>query len=301
LIITRSRAIAGLVLACAAIAAAPKCLPAEQPGDQITAVAAKASPDYIRLRQKDGKFPVEGYSFGNGGHVGGPMTDPSIDKLTFLDVARVIAVPLAEQNYLPDRDVNSTKLLIMVYWGLTDVPPPESSSAVYNNLGSIQGQLAAATAGGGRASDAQLAEMSSAVSMLNMVNQQRAQTDFLNASMIGYDSEGVIGTEYGNYIRGTPLAMRRDALVAEIEANRYFVILMAYDFQLMLKQKKHKLLWETRFSLGQRHNNFDKDLAGMTKAASQYFGQNTHGLVRKEVPLGRVEVGPVESLGTVEK
>jgi hypothetical protein len=292
---------------------------ASESSDEITAVAAKTSPDYIRLKQKDGRFPVEAYAFGEGGHFGGPMIDPSIDKLKFIDVARVISVPLAEQNYWPDKDPKKTKLLIMVYWGLTDVPPPDSSSAAYSNLSTIQNKIAASTgaaraaAAGGTskgyhpansndgAQDWQLDEMSSAVTILNLENQQRAQTDYLNATMLGYDSEGVIGTEYGLYVRGTPLAVRRDDLVAEIEDNRYFVVLMAYDFQLMWKQKKHKLLWETRFSIRQRHNNFDKDLAGMAKAASQYFGQNTHGLVRRDVPLGDVEVGPVESLGTVEK
>jgi hypothetical protein len=291
---------------------------AAESSDEITAVAAKTSPDYVRLKQKDGTFPVEAYAFGEGGHFGGPMIDPSIDKLKFIDVAKVISVPLAEQNYWPDKDPKKTRLLIMVYWGLTDVPPPDSSSAAYSNLSSIQNKIAAsaslakaASSGNSRgyhpannndgAQDWQLDQLSSAVTILNLENQQRAQTDYLNATMLGYDSEGVIGTEYGLYVRGTPLAVRRDDLVAEIEDNRYFVVLMAYDFQLMWKQKKHKLLWETRFSIRQRHNNFDKDLAAMAKAASQYFGQNTHGLVRRDVPLGNVEVGPVESLGTVDK
>jgi hypothetical protein len=304
------------LLGLAAVAA--RGAPAEPSSDEITAVAGKTSADYVRARQPNGSFKEETYAFGEGGHFGGPMTDPSIDKLKFIDVARVISVPLAEQNYWPDKDPKGTKLLIMLYWGLTDVPPPVSSSAAYDNLNSIQSRIAqeaglakARAAGSVKgyhsassnagASDADLDELSSAVTVLNLVNQQRAQTDFYNASMLGYDAEGVIGTEYGNYVRGTPLAVRRDDLIGEIEDHRYFVVLMAYDFQLMWRQKKHKLLWETRFSIRQRHNNFDSALAGMAKAASQYFGQNTHGLVRKDVPLGRVEVGAVQSLGTVEK
>jgi hypothetical protein len=310
-----------LLLACAAMAAVTPGARADDPGDQITAVAAKTSSDYIRKRGPDGKFPVEAYAFGEGGHYGGPMTDPSIDKLKFLDVARVISVPLAQQNYWPDKDPKVTKLLIMVYWGVTYVAPSVSSSSSFANLSSIQGKIAqsvglanaaAASGGGGAkgyhsansnngASDWELAEMSSAVTVMNIMNQQRAQTDFFTASMLGYDAAGVVGTDYGNYIRGTPLAVERNDIVDEVEDNRYFVVLMAYDFQLMWKQKKHKLLWETRFSIRQRHNNFDKDLAGMAKAASQFFGQDSHGLMRRQVPLGQVDIGPVESLGTVEK
>jgi hypothetical protein len=310
-----------VLLACATAAAPATRAIAAESSDEITAVSGKTSPDYVRLRLKDGTFPIDSYAFGEGGHFGGPMTDPSIDKLKFIDVARVISVPLAEQNYWPEKDPKATKLLIMVYWGLTDVPPPVSSSVAFSNLSTIQNKIAqsaaaarAKSAGGSSgphgfhsansndgAQDWQLDEMSSAVTIMNLENQQRAQTDFYNASMLGYDSEGVIGTEFGLYVRGTPLAVHRDELVAEIEDNRYFVVLMAYDFQMMWKDKKHKLLWETRFSIRQRHNNFDKDLAAMAKAASQYFGQNTHGLVRKDVPLGRVVIGSVQSLGTVGK
>jgi hypothetical protein len=74
---------------------------------------------------------------------------------------------------------------------------------------------------------------------------------------------------------------------------------MAYDFQSMWKQKKHTLLWETRFSVQQRGVEFDKQLAAMAKNASQYFGQDTRGLVHKELPVGRVDIGDVKTLGTV--
>ena len=128
---------------------------------------------------------------------------------------------------------------------------------------------------------------------------QRDRLDFKNAQMLGYDSEGVIGTDYGNNLKGTAFAAKRDTLVAEIEENRYFVVLMAYDFQLLWKQKKHKLLWETRFSISERHNEFDKALPAMAQYASRYFGQDTHGLLRAQVLEGHVDVGEVKSLGEV--
>jgi len=127
--------------------------------------------------------------------------------------------------------------------------------------------------------------------MLNMENRQNDRTDFANALMLGYDSPGLIGTERGNYVRGTALSMDRDDLYAEIRENRYFVVLMAYDFQLMWKNKKHRLLWETRFSISERHNAFDKALPAMAQYASRYFGQPTNGLVRTRFPEGRVDIG----------
>jgi hypothetical protein len=65
---------------------------------------------------------------------------------------------------------------------------------------------------------------------------------------------------------------------------------MAYDFQLLWKEKKHKLLWETRFSISERRNQFDKALPIMARYASQYFGQASNGLVRTRVPEGNVDI-----------
>jgi hypothetical protein len=287
---------------------------ADLPSDQITAVAAKAAPDYIRVRLKDGTYAPENYAFGEGGHIGGPMVDVSIDPLKFIDVARTISLPLAERDYFPTHDPKKTKLLIMVYWGLTQVPPPLNSSGWVSNLSAIENKAAnargSATGGGGKGyhhqdssaglSDWILDEMSAQETIMNIENQERAHDDFLNACMLGYDAEDVVGTDYGNNLRGSPMAMHRDALVEEIEDNRYFVVLMAYDFQMLWKDKKHKLLWETRFSLRQRHNDFDKSLEGMARAASAYFGQNSSGLIHRPVPVGNVDIGPLKVVGAPE-
>jgi hypothetical protein len=117
----RARTLALLFLAAGLVVPAA----AEQASDKITAVAAKASPDYARVRRKDGTYAPKTYAFGEGGHVVGPMIDASIDPMKFLDVARTIAVPLAERNYVPSHDPQATKLLIMVYWGLTDGAPED--------------------------------------------------------------------------------------------------------------------------------------------------------------------------------
>jgi len=97
----------------------------------------------------------------------------------------------------------------------------------------------------------------------------------------------------------SPLGWRRRELKGDLGGTRYFVILMAYDFQLMRKQKKHRLVWETRFSLSEIGHDFGKELPGMAKFASQYFGRNSHGLIRTLVPEGHVDVGDVKSLGEV--
>jgi hypothetical protein len=98
----------------------------------VTAVSARANKDYARSRLPDGSFQPEGYAFGDGGNWGGEIKDATIDKLKFIDVARVIAAPLASQKYLPARDPEKTKLLIMVYWGTTAVPLPYDEDPLYH-------------------------------------------------------------------------------------------------------------------------------------------------------------------------
>ncbi len=276
-------------------------------GDEVAAVSSRVSSDYVRPRLADGSFAPEAYVFAQGGAWKGARQDPTIDKLSFLDVAHVIAVPLAEQNYLPARDPRTTRLLIMVYWGTTRGPENSNESAEYANLQAAEDELSArqmdahpppARRGAGSLrpqEPAEEAQVSDAQAAVEAEDRMREQDDFINVKMLGYDSwwEASAGDK-----RGTALERDRQDLLSEIEQDRYFVVLMAYDFQLLYK-KQHKLLWETRFSMRQQNHEFDKDLAAMARYASQYFGQDSHGLVHREIPLGRVDVGEMRSLGEV--
>jgi len=292
-------------------------LPLETGGaNDITTVAGRASSDYVRVKLTDGRFKEESYAFGEGGTWSGEKWDASMDKMTFLDVAHVIASPLATKSYVPATDPKTTKLLIMVYWGTTHAPEHATDSNGYINLQVAQDNLlqieSASHAGkpvynagqtqrsaiGPAEAQVKAAEeqFMTAMSAVAAENAIRDKEDVLNVKMLGYDS----WWEQTNGDRsGTALEHERMDLLTEIEEDRYFVVLMAYDFQLLWKEKKHKLLWETRFSIRQRHHDFDKDLPAMAQYASKYFGQDTNGLIHDSVPFGHVEIGQATSLGEV--
>jgi hypothetical protein len=273
--------------------------------NDITAVTSRKNSSYIRIQLPNGTYVPETYVFGPGGVWEGEKVDATIDRLTFSDVAHMMAGPLAGQNYIPGKDPGTTKLLIMVYWGTSHGTEHASESNGYQNLSKAneavdRAQMAvhASSAGkDGARSMQQLHaaqdDMTTSIAAVAAENHARNQSDYLNVNMLGYDSWWDATQKYV----GTPLDFRRDDLLGEIEEDRYFVVLMAYDFQQLWWKKKHRLLWETRFSIRERHHAFDQDLPSMAQYASTYFGQDSHGLVHKEVPMGHVDIGNMKSLG----
>jgi hypothetical protein len=272
--------------------------------EEFEAVSGRISSDYVRARLADGSFKPESYAFGRGGYWSGPLDDKTIDTMNFLDVAHVMAVPLAAQGYVPAKDPRTTNLLIMVYWGTTFAPEHASDTTVYNHLADAEAAFTAVhgsmTQTNGRSKfapgDPLFEEVTTAVAAVQAENRMRDNQDRRNAMMLGYDSLWDATFDAQN---GTPLEVRKRDMLSELEEDRYFVVLMAYDFQLLSKQKKHKLLWETRFSIREHVNAFDKQLPAMVLGASRYFGSDTKGLVHDTLPEGRVELGDVKSLGVV--
>jgi hypothetical protein len=244
------------------------------PVQGITAVASKVNPDYVRVRLADGSFEPEPYAFWEGGRLDGTVRDPSMDGLKFTDIARIIAGPLAAQKYLPTRDQSKQKLLIVVFWGTTVVPTQLNfSTGVMTGNGAFN----------------------------YMDNMQRDLTDYRNAKILGYSSEPLVESDFGNFMTVSGVTgLFASELMSEIEDSRYFVVLMAYDFQLLRAKNVHKKLWETRFSINEQKNHFDRALPAMVRYASNYFGQETKGLVRTKIPEGEVSIGEVRSLGQTE-
>jgi hypothetical protein len=83
---------------------------------------------------------------------------------------------------------------------------------------------------------------------------------------------------------------------SELLEERYFVILMAYDYQLLKKEKKSKLLWVTRMSVRAPGNNFSEAMPGMARIAADFFGQQHNDIARMQTKLreGKVDIGELK-------
>jgi hypothetical protein len=288
-------------------------------GEDFEAVSSKVSRDYVRKRAPNGSFVPETYAFAKGGYWSGPLSDATIDRLEFLDIARTLAVPLARQDYLPTEDPKETGLLLVVYWGTTYAPEHASESNAYNlaqkkasdeqqaNQALTDAEIAAGQKQSSNSTDAQVRAakvfeaqsadaLSASLAVVQSENRTRDEANLRNASMLGYDSEwnALMGG-----LSGPAQDFKKAELLSELEEARYFVVVMAYDYQLLVREKKHKLLWETRFSIRQRNHAFNRQLAAMTVQASQFFGRDSNGLTRRPLPEGKVELGEVRDLGVV--
>jgi hypothetical protein len=283
--------------------------PAGAAGDEVlTVVFSKAHNGYVRAKLPDGSFKAETYAYGEGEHATGQERDDSVDGFPFLKLARLLTPYLARQNYLPGTTAAGTDLLLMVHWGRTipfgggsyrmtlgDVSrsmaavqrsTESAGSAPVGPIGSTQRAEAGGVERGVRA--ALNGELTSNLMMLNLQNRLRDQANARNAGLLGYLPEM---SRIDDLKRFAGLGTYYSDLESDLEEDRYYVILAAYDFQTAWKQKQRKLLWVTRVNIRVRGNRFDEQLDAMIRSASRYVGRDSPGLVRQFERQGVVEIG----------
>lgn len=287
-------------------AAAAFLAAADRPAPIVTAVFSNVFNGYQRTRLPDGTIKPETYAFGDGGRRSGNVRDPSIDDLSFLRVAQIIASPLAQRGYLPSRNSRDADLMIMVYYGRTAGIDNPSSSAAYQGLAGAMSALqlertapppppgSGAPDGLNAPESAASTQLEGLLMMVGIENRIRDDTNYRNARLLGYYDALVETDTIAQYAgRGDH---RRD-LVSDVEEDRYYVILVACDFRVAQKEKKLRPLWSVRFNIRARGNDFTQALPAMARHASQYFGRSSGGLQRDAVPLGQVEIKELIDLG----
>ncbi len=261
--------------------------------EQAIVVSATARPDYVRSTDSNGSLKPETYVFSEGRFFGGTTQDGRLARTTFTDITQTLARSLAKQRYFPTRDVAGADLTIIVHWGTTTVyedPLKEFNTADLNtalaDYRTSQAQLGLADAGPvNQALDQLATTRDSTVSAINY-----------NAVLLGYAR--TLKKERGH-------AMPTSAewtLSMELNEERYFVILMAYDQQFMLKEHRPKLLWVTRLSIRSPGNNFTEALPALSQVGGQFFGHQLDGLARAKASWrdGQVILGELKVLGVAE-
>lgn len=269
-------------------------LPAMAGKNDAIAVSSTAVTGYTRATEGDGKPRPETYIFMEGVHLAGNTRDKSEERMTFEEITRTLAVSLAKQSYYPTRDMANANLLIRVYWGTTMIyEDPERDQNIERLNSALSGMQDAAAAGTAGDTLALRSAINDNIATANNVEGAIER----NARLLGYKTS-LLKEEKNFFASTTEQTMR-----SELNEERYFVVLMAYDYQLIRTEKKPKLLWVTRLSIRSPGNNFTEALPALAIAGGDVFGQNLEDMKRikvRDLPGGEVKLHELKVLGTAE-
>jgi hypothetical protein len=263
-----------------------------------TSVFSSVHHGYHRTTLPDGKFKIETYALADGGGKNEGIVDRSIDDVSFQRIARILAEPLAERRYWPSSDPEKTDLLIIVSYGRTSGTEGAGDSAAHHDLYTRMELLPDGQKGGGGLQPSGHHPLESLLTQIGMENDHRSRANQRNARLLGYQDELTRTDTIAQYSAG---GIYRGDLIADVEEDRYFVILVACDFRAATKEKKIRPLWSMRFNTAARGKNFEKTLPTMASFASRYFGKNSGGLLREAMPVGKVEIDDLINLGEAKK
>ncbi|HUG10776.1 MAG TPA: hypothetical protein VMM36_07170 [Opitutaceae bacterium] len=275
----------------------------------VTSVYSKVSNGYTRKLAADGTPKIEYYAIAPGKYLQGLGGDKTIDSVEFPVIAGTVAQFLAKRNYHFAENAKSADLLLMITWGTTKPQSNGTYRLGVDNLTARINSSAIATAaaqGSGRSmdgigspesaiADAARGELESALLQMQMFETMRMRANEENARLLGYVEEI---NDRDNASRFAGGGTYYNDLISDIENERYFVIIAAFDFKAIARDKKERLLWATRVSIQKQGSQFDKDLATMLAQASRYFGKDSGRLIR-QYQEGTVTLGEMEVVGVV--
>jgi len=291
--------------------------------EAFVVINVNASKAYTEHKMANGSPRPETYIFYKGNFFPG-TPDLSMSRMTFDDIAKVLAPNLAKQNYLPAKDPRAADLLIVVNWGTTMTDPSTDKNGAelqteYDNLmGSVSAYNSAWNGymSGGTGPTGLPPDPSDITSNL-MVGQasQFSATSYaaVNARLLGY-TEAITKEADKSWAFSSGLNSAAETHLSELNQERYFVIVLAYDYQKILRE--HSLavsghgkpaqpapLWTLRMNVQADGNNFTQALPAMSQAAADYFGKRLDGLQTAQVSVGsrgNVDIGETKFLGVTK-
>jgi hypothetical protein len=257
---------------------------------EFVVIKAAASKDYIQQKIVNGAVKPETYVFLQGKYFEGDTRDASIDDATFMDIAKVLAPDLAKQAFFPTRDAKSANLLIAVSWGRTltdqigqksDLESNLESTNERTDLNSYSSGMATYMSGKGGATamppDPAGLTMDLGTDQTNAMSAQKFAE--FNATLLGYTGAFQKETQ-SQWASANGLNSAAESQLTDLNDSRYFVILMAYDYQAMRRNAAAngaapppKPLWTVRINMRSTGNNFTQGLPAMSQAAADYFGK----------------------------
>jgi hypothetical protein len=252
-------------------------------------VDSEASAEYQKIQAERTPGDIETIHFMEGQYFGGISKDNSLERVSFQEIVEGLAPNLAKQNYLPGDDIRTGDLLLVVHYGVAAVDTP------WDELMGITSQEEEEMLYGSTTSSASYETGGVELGVdVNYDSRPSNQTPGAgsNAKLLGYDRQ----LQKKNLTNSEEFDLRTD-----LEEDRYFIIVMAYDCQKLINQNEFSLQWSTRFSVRSPGTNFEEAHFALGRAAAPFFGKNLDDLERARVPFGKdadVSIGELEVVET---
>lgn len=245
-------------------------------------VASSASEEYQKRRESPEGLVPETYHIMKGRFFGAIQKDGSLEDTSFETLAEALKMELVKQQYYPARSFKEGDLLIVVHWGATE--PPVDEDEEFGTEDPEDTELV---------DDEPFAEEAPLESVENWDEATALSQRPIDERVLGFDK-----ASDDNSLS----IVERQRLLAQYHTERYFFILMAYDWQKKIKTGESELLWSTRFSLNSSGTNFVDSFPALFRGARDYFGVDLDGMARTETNYGEGEVsmGEVEVLESAE-
>jgi hypothetical protein len=274
-----------------------------QPTDPV-AVSSTSTAEYSQQKFGPGAPKPESYLFFQGKFYGGTTRDTDLENAQFNQIVKILAENLVHQNYFPSKDPKNADLLIVVHWGTTTVYVNPNMQDDQDRLNQLQAaynaQVAASQSstsrkgggGGPPPPPPDPGPLNAALQMVDADREQMMKQIGVNAQLLGFNDQ-IVKDRAAGTASASGVSTSESNLLELLTEERYFVVLMAYDYHTMKKGSTPKLLWSTRFSIRAPGNKFTAALPVMSKAAADYFGRAIDGL-KMEKPLSTLREGKVE-------
>lgn len=263
-------------------------------------VNASAEKEFLEA-SKDKSYHT--FHFYKGRHYTGSMRDKSLSEVTFEDVAQTAAQFLGEQNYYPATSTDTGDLLIMISWGSTTVDAdPINTTGMTGIADESAVDMSALNSVPVEAGDPGMEQrMQSQAQSVASASQATGVDAYVAGGRESFHFQNnidLLGFDKGLYADNThPTDLER--FERELRQVRYFIVLVAFDYDLFRATKELKVQWTCRMSTRSLGTNFANAVHLMNKAAAPTFGKDMQSLQTPRVDLeSDVEIGDLEVLGT---
>ena len=253
-------------------------------------IDSEASTTYNEVKENDGGAKYETYVFIKGNFYVGDFDDKSLRTASFEEVAATLAENMKQRNFYPSSSPSEGDLLIVVHYGTTSVEPDLEELFMLDSTDPYAQ---------GESDDTGYSEVYSDDFVdLADLNDLDANNTAQHRQTMRNNSLGITKALNRRNITTT----EEFDLRVEMQDERYFIILMAYDYEKLRSENERELLWTTRFSVPSIGTNFEDAYPALARAASAYYGTSLEKYAKTSTHFGNstVDIGTLETVGVEE-